>query len=198
MIEPHEPYGASFTGFKTTSRNWPSLLPPHEVDHNSQTVQSCVPLEKTWRLHHQFQEIMTFLRDASHPLIAAWCFRYSRSLLSSTPKLAAALRFPFSSPHRITSRLNFAVCDSLLDLRRPSSITMEHDKLDQAPPTFQQLRSKLASDKIAYACWERPASRYRYDSSAPGVASDFNAVVTSNIIQSVALWARGGWRKGAD
>jgi len=35
-------------------------------------------------------------------------------------------------------------------------------------------------------------SRYRYDSSAQGVASDFNASVTSDIIQSVALWARGG------
>jgi hypothetical protein len=30
----------------------------------------------------------------------------------------------------------------------------------------------------------RPTSRYRYDSSAPGVASDFNASVTSDIIQS--------------
>jgi len=37
-----------------------------------------------------------------------------------------------------------------------------------------------------------PALRYRYDSSAPGVASDFNASVTSDIIQSVTLWARGG------
>jgi hypothetical protein len=42
------------------------------------------------------------------------------------------------------------------------------------------------------------ASRYRYDSSAPGIASDFNASVTSDIIQSVALWTKGGWRKGAD
>jgi hypothetical protein len=33
---------------------------------------------------------------------------------------------------------------------------------------------------------------YRYDSSASDVASDFNASVTSDIIQSVALWARGG------
>jgi len=29
---------------------------------------------------------------------------------------------------------------------------------------FQQLRRELASDEIAHACWERPASRYRYDS----------------------------------
>jgi hypothetical protein len=35
--------------------------------------------------------------------------------------------------------LNFAVCDNLLDFRRPSSITTVHDKLDQAPPTFEQL-----------------------------------------------------------
>jgi hypothetical protein len=44
-------------------------------------------------------------------------------LLPSTPKTAAALRFPFSSVHRITSHLNFAVCDSVLDFWRPSSIT---------------------------------------------------------------------------
>ena len=31
--------------------------PPREVDHNSQTVQSCVSHERTRRLHHQFQEI---------------------------------------------------------------------------------------------------------------------------------------------
>jgi hypothetical protein len=44
----HKPYGPSFTGFKTALRKiWPSLLPPREVDHNSQTVQSCVSLEKT-------------------------------------------------------------------------------------------------------------------------------------------------------
>jgi hypothetical protein len=114
---------------------------------------------------------------------------------------------------------------------------------------FQQLRCKLVSDEILHACWERPTSWYRYDSSAPGVASDFNTLrpaaiynlkstvpghfttlwksrsiytpsglvawevaeyiysartesvntlVTSNIIQSVALWATVGWRKGAD
>jgi len=56
---------------------------------------------------------------------------------------------------------------------------------------FQQLRRELASDEIAHACFEKPTLRYQYDSSAPGVASDFNAVVTSDIIQSVALWARG-------
>jgi hypothetical protein len=45
---------------------------------------------------------------------AALCFRHSRTLLLSTPKIAAALRFPFSA-HRITSCFNFAVYDSLLD-----------------------------------------------------------------------------------
>jgi hypothetical protein len=39
---------------------------------------------------------------------------------------------------------------------------------------------------------------YQYESSAPGIALDFNALVTSNIIQSVVMWARGGGRKGAD
>jgi hypothetical protein len=63
---------------------------------------------------------------------------------------------------------------------------------------FQQLRHELVSDEIVHACWERPASRYQYDSSAPGVALDFNTLVTSNIIQSVALWESGVWRKGAD
>jgi hypothetical protein len=40
------------------SKTWPSLSPPREVDHNSQTARSCVCLEETWRLHHQFQEII--------------------------------------------------------------------------------------------------------------------------------------------
>jgi hypothetical protein len=105
-------------------------------------------------------------------------------LLSSTPKIAAALRFPFSSAHQITSCLNFAVYDSLLDFWCPSSLTMVHNKLEYAPSTFQQLRHVLASDNIAHACCERPASWYWYDSSAPGVASDFNTLVKSDIIQS--------------
>jgi hypothetical protein len=58
------------------------------------------------------------------------CFRHSRRLLSSTPKIAVALRFPFSSAHWITSRLNFAVYDSLLDFWRPSSVTMICDELE--------------------------------------------------------------------
>jgi hypothetical protein len=65
-----------------------------------------------------------------HLLIAALCFRHSRTLLSSTPKIAAALRFPFSSAHRITSRLNFAVYDSLFNFWRTSSITPVHDKFE--------------------------------------------------------------------
>jgi hypothetical protein len=44
--------------FEQCSKIWPSLSPPHKADHNLQTVQSCVSLEKTWRLHHQFQEIV--------------------------------------------------------------------------------------------------------------------------------------------
>jgi hypothetical protein len=97
------------------------------------------------------------------------------------------MKFPFSSAHQIISRLNFAIYDSLLDFRRPSAVTMVHDKLEQTRPTFQQLTRQLPSDEIAHACWERPASRHRYDSSATGVALDFNALVTSNIIRSVAL-----------
>jgi hypothetical protein len=31
-----------------------------------------------------------------------------------------------------------------------------------------------------------------YDSLVPDVTSDFNALVTSSIIQSVPLWSRGG------
>jgi len=73
---------------------------------------------------------VNFLCDSSHPLIAVLCFRHSRTLLSSTPKIAAALRFPFSSAHRITLHLNFAVYDSLLDFWRPSSISTVHDKLE--------------------------------------------------------------------
>jgi hypothetical protein len=83
------------------------------------------------------------------------CFRHSRTLLSSTPKIAVALRFPFSSAHRITSRLKFAVYDSLVDFRRPSSVTTVHDKLEQAPPTFQQLRVRT---HILWDGAERPAA----------------------------------------
>jgi hypothetical protein len=61
-------------------------------------------------------------------------------LLSSTPNFAAALRFPLSSAHRITSRLNFAVYDSLLDFWRPSSITRVKKKKAVCLPVFLQLK----------------------------------------------------------
>jgi hypothetical protein len=84
---------------------------------------------------------VNFFHDASYPLIAALCFRHSRMLLSSTPKFAAALRFPLSSAHRITSRLNFAVYDSLLDFWRPS-FTTRVQKTEKAVclPVFLQLK----------------------------------------------------------
>ena len=46
---------------------------------------------------------VNFFCDASDPLIAAFCFCHSRTLLSSTPKIAAALQFPLSCAHQITS-----------------------------------------------------------------------------------------------
>jgi hypothetical protein len=122
--------------FEECSKIWPSLSPPHKVDHNSQKVEPCVSLEKNAKTtsstsgNRPFLDPVNFLRDASHPLIAALCFRHSRTLLSSTQKIAAALWFPFSSAHRITSRLNFAVYDSLLDFWQPSSISTVHDKLE--------------------------------------------------------------------
>jgi len=128
---------------------WPSLSPPREVDHNSQTVQSCISLEKNVKTassisgNRPFLDPVNFLPDASHPLIAVLCFHHSQTFLSSTPKLAAALQFPFSA-HRITSRFNFAVYDSLLDFWHPSSITMVHNKLEYAPSMFQQLSRQLA------------------------------------------------------
>jgi hypothetical protein len=42
-----------------------------------------------------FLSPVNFLRDASHPLIAALCFHHSRTLFSLTPKIAAALGFPY-------------------------------------------------------------------------------------------------------
>jgi hypothetical protein len=62
--------------------------------------------------NHPFLGPVDFLCDALDSLIAALCFCHSRMLLSSTPKIAAALRFPFSSVHQITSRLNFAIYES--------------------------------------------------------------------------------------
>jgi hypothetical protein len=72
---------------------------------------------------------VNILHDTSHLLIAALCFHHSQTLLSPTPKIAVALQLPFSA-HRITSRLNFAMYDSLLDFWHPSSITTVHDKLE--------------------------------------------------------------------
>jgi hypothetical protein len=120
--------------FEECWKIWPSLSPPCEVDHYSQTAQSCVCLEKTRRLHHQFQEIvLSWVQWISFMTpYTCWsmpCFRHSRLLLSSTPKIAVALRFPFFV-HWIMSCLNFAIYDSLLDFWRPSSITTVHDKLE--------------------------------------------------------------------
>jgi hypothetical protein len=75
---------------------------------------------------------------------------------------------------------------------------MVHDIWEQAPLTLQQLWHKLVSDKTVHACPERATSRYWYDSLASGIASDFNALVTCNIVQSATLWPRGSWRKRAD
>ena len=148
----HEPYGPSFTGFKTTSRNVQRsglfLSPPCEVDYNSKNSPVLRLSRKNLKTalsisgNRPFLGPVNFFRDASHPLIAALCFRHSRTVLPSTPKIAAALRFPLSSAHQITSRLNCAICDSLLDFWRPSSITRVHDKLEQAVclPVFIQLK----------------------------------------------------------
>jgi len=80
--------------------------------------------------NHPFLGPVNFLRDASHPLITALCFRHSQTLFSSTPKMSVALRFPFSSVYWITSRLNFAIYDSLLGFWHPSSITTVHNELE--------------------------------------------------------------------
>jgi hypothetical protein len=101
--------------------------------------------------------------------------------------------------HQATSCLTFAVYDNLLHFWCPSSITMVHDIPEQAPSSLLRLWCKLISHEIGYVYWEWP-SPYRYDSLAPGIASGFNAfvmLVISNIIQSVTLWVRGDWWKGA-
>ena len=98
----------------------------------------------------QYNNLLFIIHQTRRP--AALCSRHSRTLISSTPKIAAALRFPFSSAHRITSRLNFAVYDSVLDFRRPSSVTTVLDKLEQAPPTFQQLRVRTHIRLFSHSC----------------------------------------------
>jgi hypothetical protein len=139
QCQPHsacKTYGPSFAGFKNDFREcskiWPSLSPPREVGHTNSPVL-CLSWKnvKTASLilgNHPFFGPVNFLCDASHPLIAALRFDHSRTLLSSTAKIAATLQFSFSA-HQITSRLNFAIYDSLLDFWRPS-ITTVHDKLE--------------------------------------------------------------------
>jgi hypothetical protein len=77
---------------------------------------------------------VNLFHDASHSLITALSFHHSQISFPPTPKIAAALQFPFSDAHQTTSHLNFPVYDGLLDLWHPSSITMLHDILEQAPP----------------------------------------------------------------
>jgi hypothetical protein len=77
---------------------------------------------------------------------------------------------------------------------KPSSISVVHNILEQAPPIFEQQWCELISNEIEHACWEGPTSWYQYDSSVPGEVSDFNALVTlvaANIIQSATLRMRG-------
>jgi hypothetical protein len=50
-------------------------------------------------------------------------------------------------------RLNLAIYDCISDFWCPSSITMVHDKLQQATRMFSQLRHQLVSDKIVHTCW---------------------------------------------
>jgi hypothetical protein len=77
----------------------------------------------------------------------------------ATSEGAAHLIFPVAVNSRAGSAIQVRYCSTTKDL--------------------------LASVEIAHVCWERPRL-YRYDSSATGVALDFNPLVTSNIIQSVA------------
>ena len=62
---------------------------------------------------------------------------------------------------------------------------------DSSSSPITESLSVLRRDCVRLLRKTRFASRYRYDSSASGVASDFDASVTSDIIQSVALWAIG-------
>ena len=50
--------------------------------------------------------------------------------LKDMTKMLSGMAFHAADVHRITSRVNFAVYDSLLDFRCPSSITTVHDKLE--------------------------------------------------------------------
>jgi hypothetical protein len=77
---------------------------------------------------------VNFFRDASHSLITALCFCHSRKLLLTTPKTAAAALHFLPTLRVEQSHLNFVVYDSLLDFWHPSSTTVVHNILEQAPP----------------------------------------------------------------
>jgi hypothetical protein len=78
----HKPYGPSFTGFKTSSRNVQRfgllyrLLVKKIINHKQSSLAPSISG------NCPFLGPVNFLHDASHPLIAALCFRHSRMLLS--------------------------------------------------------------------------------------------------------------------
>jgi hypothetical protein len=83
--------------------------------------KSCISLEKKKNMktassisgNHSFLGPVNFYHDSSHYLIATFGFHHSPTLLSSTPKIAVSLWFPFFSVHRTTARLNFRFLASL-------------------------------------------------------------------------------------
>jgi hypothetical protein len=89
----HKPYGPSFPGFKTTLRNVQRSGPLYRLVAKS-LLKKCEDCIINFR-KLSFLESSEFFRDTLHPLIAALYFRHSRTLLSSTPKISAALWFPF-------------------------------------------------------------------------------------------------------
>jgi hypothetical protein len=54
----------------------------------------------------------------------------TQHFLKDVTIMLSGMAFHAADTHRITSRLNCAVYDSLLDFWRPSYITMVHDKLE--------------------------------------------------------------------
>jgi hypothetical protein len=109
-------------------------------------------------------------------------------LLSSNPTIAAALRFLFPSVHWTPSCLNSATCASLYI--SGISITM-----------VRQIRTSIsctlttkgwAGFRQHYTCFFRKA---HFIVPVWLIGPDFNALVTPNMIQSVTMWARSGWRK---
>jgi hypothetical protein len=143
--------------FEERSKIWPSLSPPHEVDltHKQSRLASLLKTNaktaSSTSGNRPFLGPVNFLRDTSHPLITALCFRHSRTLLPLTPKIAVALWFPFSSAHRITSRMNFAVYDSLLDFwcpfhnysTRQTGISIFHVSTTNARADFRRNCTRL-------------------------------------------------------